>query len=231
MLAQTSLQSRTCGTARSSPPFQRRVSGKQWFESRFAGRLAKRGISIPPGAAAGLYQGTTSVVPIKCNKIAGFSPCRSCPYNRKGKVGELEQGTQPALLPLDCGCTDQVIRLGQHHVAKGTTLKYSSSLKILWICAVAVFVVAEAEVFIKFWRIPDDHLFVVPGTKFFIAFIVALPMVAGVSGVYSVRRRIQSAGDDVISAISLQFLFTIITAYTALVFCMGQVVARPSQRF
>jgi len=91
---------------------------------------------------------------------------------------------------------------------------------------VAEFVVAEAEVLIKFCRIPDDHLFLVPGTKFFIALIVALPMVAGVSGFYSARRRLPSAGDDVITAISLQFLFTIITAYTALVFCMGQTVAR-----
>ncbi|HET6842232.1 MAG TPA: hypothetical protein VFK06_11195 [Candidatus Angelobacter sp.] len=133
--------------------------------------------------------------------------------------------------PLDCGCTDQVIHFAQHHVAKGTTLKYSSSLKVLWICAVAVFVTAEADVFIKFWRIPSDHLLWGQGTKFFIPFIVSLPMVAGMRGFYSVRRRLPSAGDDVITAISLQFLFTIITAYVALVFCMGQVAARTSQRF
>ena len=35
-------QSRACGTARSSPPFQRRGSASVIFQSRFAGRLAKK---------------------------------------------------------------------------------------------------------------------------------------------------------------------------------------------
>jgi hypothetical protein len=39
----------------------------------------------------GLYQGTTSVVPIKGNKIAGFSPCR--PMGRSKMHGVLRQET------------------------------------------------------------------------------------------------------------------------------------------
>jgi|SRR5579859_242156 len=48
MLRITLLQSRTCGTARSSPPFQRRGSRKESFESRFAGRLVKPGFQSRP---------------------------------------------------------------------------------------------------------------------------------------------------------------------------------------
>jgi hypothetical protein len=69
--------------------------------------------------------------------------------------------------------------------------------------------------------VPNDHLFVEVGTKYLIAFIVALPMVAGVSGYYSVKRRLSSASEDVISVLERQFLFTIITAYVALLFCVG----------
>ena len=107
---------------------------------------------------------------------------------------------------------------------------FSVVLRPLWTGAVAVFVVAEADVLIKFWRIPGDRLLWGQGTKFYIAFIVALPMVAGMRGFYSVRRRLPSAGDDVITAISLQFLLTIVIAYSALLVCMGE-MSMGLQRF
>jgi hypothetical protein len=53
--------------------------GRDSLQSRFAGRLIKRGISIPPEEhcrdGPALYQGMTSVMPIERNKITGFSPC------------------------------------------------------------------------------------------------------------------------------------------------------------
>ena len=93
--------------------------------------------------------------------------------------------------------------------------------KAIWISAVGVFLVAEMVVLLAFWKIPNDHLFPGLGTKYFIAFIVALPAIAGVNGYYSVRRRLSSGGNDVMSELSVQFLFTIITAYTALIVSIG----------
>ena len=94
-------------------------------------------------------------------------------------------------------------------------MKYSSSFRImrriLWIGAAGVFVMAEVVALLAFRQIPNDHLVPGLGTKYFVAFIVALPMVAGVNGFYSVRRRLSSAGDEVISALSAQFLITIVT--------------------
>jgi hypothetical protein len=83
-----------------------------------------------------------------------------------------------------------------------------------------VFAAAEAAALLAFRKIPDDHLFPGVGTNFFIAFIVALPMIAGVNGFYSVRRRLSSTQEDAISVLSVQFLITIITAYAALLVCM-----------
>ena len=104
-------------------------------------------------------------------------------------------------------------------------MKYSSSRKIttriLWILSIGVFLVAEVVVLITLQKIPTDHLLPGLGTRCFIAFMVALPMVAGMNGYYSVRRRLSSAGDDVISALSVQFLGTIVMAYVALLVCIG----------
>jgi hypothetical protein len=104
-------------------------------------------------------------------------------------------------------------------------MKYSSSLKImtriLWIGSVGVFLAAEVVMLLTLQKIPTDHLLPGLGTRCFIAFIVALPIVAGMNGYYSVRRRLSSAGDDVISALSVQFLGTIVMAYVALLVCIG----------
>jgi len=104
-------------------------------------------------------------------------------------------------------------------------MKDSSSLKImtriLWILSIGAFLVAEVVVLITLQKIPTDHLLPGLGTRYFIAFMVALPMVAGMNGYYSVRRRLSSAADDVISALSVQFLLTIVMAYAALLVCIG----------
>jgi hypothetical protein len=100
-------------------------------------------------------------------------------------------------------------------------MKDSSSLKImtriLWILSIGAFLVAEVVVLITLQKIPNGHLLPGLGTRCFIAFIVALPIVAGMNGYYSVRR-LSSAADDVISALSVQFL---LTAYAALLVCIG----------
>lgn len=104
-------------------------------------------------------------------------------------------------------------------------MRYSSSLRlmtrILWICAVAISVTAEMLTIVAFRKIPSDHSFFGLGTKYVIFLIVPLPMVAGINGYYSVRRRLSSAADDVISALSMQFLITIIMAYAALMVCVA----------
>jgi hypothetical protein len=103
-------------------------------------------------------------------------------------------------------------------------MKYSSSLrgmtKILWIGAAGVFVGAEVVVFLWLRKIPNDHLFPGLGTKYVALFIVALPMIAGLNGYYSVKRRLSSAADEVTSALSAQFLMTIVMAYAALLVCI-----------
>jgi hypothetical protein len=103
-------------------------------------------------------------------------------------------------------------------------MKYSSSLRImtrvLWIGVMGVFVAAEGVAFLTLRKIHNDHLLPGIGARYFIAFIVAFPMVAGLNGFYSVRRRLPSAGDEVISALSVQFLITIVMAYVALLVCM-----------
>ncbi len=93
--------------------------------------------------------------------------------------------------------------------------------RILWIGSVAVFLVAEVVVLITLQKIPNDHLLPGLGTRCFIAFMVAQPIIAGMNGYYSVRRRLSSAGHDVISALSVQFLCTIVMAYAALLVCIG----------
>ena len=90
--------------------------------------------------------------------------------------------------------------------------------RMLWLAAIAVFAVAEMAVVSAFRTIPSDHLFL--GTKYWIAFMVALPMVSGVNGYYSAKRRLSSAGDDVTSVLSVTFPITIVTAYTALIVCI-----------
>lgn len=93
--------------------------------------------------------------------------------------------------------------------------------RILWFGVVGLFAVAEIVAALAFRKIPDHHLFPGLGTKYFALFIVALPMIAGINGYSSVRRRLSSTGDDVISVLSVQFLFTIVTAYVALIVCIG----------
>jgi len=80
----------------------------------------------------------------------------------------------------------------------------------LWISVVGICAVAEIVAILAFWNMPNDHLFMGLGTKYLIMFIVALPMLAGLNGYYSVRRRLSSASDDVIVVLSRQFLFAII---------------------
>lgn len=89
---------------------------------------------------------------------------------------------------------------------------------LLRIGAVATFLSAEAVTFIAFRKIPGDAVF--PG-KWFALFMVALPIVAGLRGIASVRRRLPSASDDVILELSVRFLFTIIMAYAAIIVCVG----------
>jgi hypothetical protein len=93
--------------------------------------------------------------------------------------------------------------------------------KILWVGVVGLFVGAEIVAALALRNIPNDHLFPGLGTKYVALFIVALPMVAGMNGYRSVRRRLSSAGDEVISALSVQFLMTVVTAYAAMLVCIG----------
>jgi hypothetical protein len=86
---------------------------------------------------------------------------------------------------------------------------------------VGICAVTEVTAILAFRNIPNDHLFVGLGSKHVIAFIVALPMVAGMNGYYSVRRRLSSASEEVTTVLSRQFLFATITAYVALLFCIG----------
>ena len=92
--------------------------------------------------------------------------------------------------------------------------------KILWVGVVGLFVVVEIVAALAFRKIPNDHLFPGLGTKYVALFIVALPMVAGMNGYRSVKHRLSSAGDDVISALSVQFLLTVVMAYAAVLVCI-----------
>lgn len=92
---------------------------------------------------------------------------------------------------------------------------------ILWACGAALWILTEIFAVLAFQRLPNDHMFFGIGTKYAIVIIVALPMIAGLNGYYSVRRRIQSVNRDVVPIISSQFLITIITAYVAILFCIG----------
>jgi hypothetical protein len=105
---------------------------------------------------------------------------------------------------------------------------YSSYLtRILWICAIAVFVVAEAEVILAFREIPNDHLFLGIGSKYFVPFLVTLPFVAGLNGYFGVRRHFSATDDQhgSISSILRQPLSAIIVSYTAIVCCVGPLSA------
>jgi hypothetical protein len=97
---------------------------------------------------------------------------------------------------------------------------------LLWVGVVGVFIVAEVVGLLAFRKILNDQ----PGTVCFIAFILVLPMAAGLNGFYSVRRRLSSAGDEAISTLSVQFLITIVTAYVALLVCM-EPIAKVLQHF
>lgn len=103
----------------------------------------------------------------------------------------------------------------------------SSSLRIVTriflVLVVGLFALTELVVVLAFREIPSDHLFPGLGTKYWIVLIAALPMIAGLNGYYSVRRRLSSASDEVTSVLSLQFLFTIVTAYAALLICVGAI--------
>lgn len=77
----------------------------------------------------------------------------------------------------------------------------------------------ETDVALAFRRIPNDLVFP-PLGKYFALLIVALPMVAGINGYSSVRRRLSSANADVVTILSMQFLFTIFMAYLAVLVCI-----------
>ena len=97
---------------------------------------------------------------------------------------------------------------------------------LLWVGVVGVFIVAEVVGLLAFRKILNDQ----PGTVCFIAFILVLPVAAGLNGFYSVRRRLSSAGHEAISTLSVQFLITIVTAYVALLVCM-EPIAKVLQHF
>ena len=106
----------------------------------------------------------------------------------------------------------------RNNVKSESSLKFMT--RILWLGVAGLFAVAEIVVVLAFRTIPNDHLFPGLGTKYLIVFIVALPMIAGLNGYYSVKRRLSSAADDVMLAVSAQFLMTIVMAYAALLVCM-----------
>lgn len=95
----------------------------------------------------------------------------------------------------------------------------SSSLRtmtrFLWFGVVALFLTTETDLALAFRGIPNDHPFPGVPTKYFVLFIAVLPLVAGINGYSSVRRRLPSAGDDVISTLSAQFLISTVIAYVA----------------
>ena len=93
--------------------------------------------------------------------------------------------------------------------------------RILWLGVLGLFVGAEIIVFLGFRKTANDHLFPGLGTKYVVLFITALPMVAGMNGYFSVKRRLSSATDEVTSVLLVQFLLTIVTAYVALLVCIG----------
>ena len=107
-------------------------------------------------------------------------------------------------------------------------MKYLLSLRfmarILWLGIAILFVAAEMVTVLVFRNLPDGHLFPGLGTNYVIVFVVALPMIAGMNGYYSVKRRLTSVGDDVRSVLSLQFLLMTVTAYVALLVCMEPMV-------
>lgn len=73
---------------------------------------------------------------------------------------------------------------------------------------------------LAFWTIPNDHFFLGLGTRYVVPFVLTLPLAAGWNGFYSVKHRLSSADDDVISAISQKFLFATIFGYVTLIFCL-----------
>jgi hypothetical protein len=83
-------------------------------------------------------------------------------------------------------------------------------------------VAAEIDAALAFWKVPNDYVFS-PRGKYFALLIVALPMVAGMNGYSSARRRLSSANHDVVSALSVQFL-TLIMAYAAVLVCIEPLI-------
>jgi hypothetical protein len=92
---------------------------------------------------------------------------------------------------------------------------------ILWAAGAALWAVTEVFVVLVFQHLPSAYVFFGVGTKYAIALIVALPMIAGLNGYYSTRRRIQSINRDVVSIISSQFLIATVIAYVTILFCIG----------
>lgn len=91
---------------------------------------------------------------------------------------------------------------------------------LLW-GAVLLFVVTEVVVAVSVLRLPGGNLFPGLGSKYVILFITALPMIAGMNGYFSVRRRLSSGDEDVVSVLSVQFLLTIVMAYVVVVVCLS----------
>lgn len=92
---------------------------------------------------------------------------------------------------------------------------------ILQVGAISIFVGAEILVLIALRDMPREDKLPSIGARCFIGFVTALPMVAGINGYYSVRRRRQNISTEVIDVLSMQFLIAIIAAYATLITCIG----------
>ena len=85
-----------------------------------------------------------------------------------------------------------------------------------------LFTITELVVITSFNRFPMYDLFAFLQTKYFVAFLVALPTFTGIKGYYSVKRHVASSDTKIIQLVQLQFAIGIIAADSALIICIGE---------
>ena len=89
----------------------------------------------------------------------------------------------------------------------------------LWVLAVSLFILTEAQIVVSYVRIPSQHSWLDVGHLLGMLLVVSVPGIAGLKG-YSVVRRLPSViggGDEAkVVWLARQFLTIVIFAYVAI---------------
>jgi hypothetical protein len=98
----------------------------------------------------------------------------------------------------------------------------------LWVGAVLLFIVAEAQIVVSYFRMSSQHTWLDVGRLLGMLLVVSVPGIAGLKG-YSVVKRLPAAisgGDEAkLAWVARNFLLIIIVAYVAIGWVMRQVGA------